>query len=37
MARYMTNDLNGACEDWQTASKLNIPEAEALLQKYCRK
>ncbi|MCX6246595.1 MAG: tetratricopeptide repeat protein [Bacteroidetes bacterium] len=36
MARYMTNDRKGACEDWETAKKLKIPEAEGLLQQYCR-
>jgi tetratricopeptide (TPR) repeat protein len=36
MARYMTNNTKGACEDWEIAKKLQIPEAENLLQLYCR-
>jgi tetratricopeptide (TPR) repeat protein len=36
MARYMTSDLKGACEDWEKAKELQVGDAEALLQQYCR-
>ena len=37
MVRFITQDLNGACEDWETARKLGLVDAEKLLQNYCTK
>jgi len=36
LARFNNNDVEGACEDWLKAARLNDAEAQGLLGRYCK-
>lgn len=36
VARYYSNDMKGACEDWKSAKQYNFVQAEEMLRQFCK-